>query len=75
MTRKSLVRDMAHRAFSLYFGRMENNTQNYIDRLLAVGISLDNASVLVDDFLREHDFDGLASYCAELERLNELAKA
>lgn len=45
--------------------------KTYIDRLLRVGLSLGDAIVIVDDFLLEHDKDGLETYCTELERLHE----
>lgn len=68
------MRDMAHETFLCYRIAMENNTQNYIARLRAVGMRLDNATVLVNDFLRDLDWDGLADYCATLERRHELAQ-
>lgn len=46
--------------------------KTYIDRLLRVGLSLGDAIVIVDDFLLEHDKDGLETYCTELERLHEM---
>lgn len=46
--------------------------QTYLDRLLAVGVSLGDAVIIIDDFLCEHDTAGLETYCAELERLHEL---
>ena len=46
--------------------------KTYIDRLLSVGLSLGDAIVIVDDFLLEHDKDGLETYCTELERLHEM---
>lgn len=49
-------------------------TQEYIARLRAVGIRLDDATVLINDFLREQDWDGLAEYVVELERLHGVAK-
>lgn len=49
--------------------------QNYIDRLTDCGVRLDDAMVIVNDFLRDgQDWDGLAAYCAELERLHGLAE-
>ena len=45
--------------------------KTYIDRLLRVGLSLGDAILIVDDFLLEHDKDGLETYCTELERLYE----
>lgn len=45
----------------------------YVDRLCACGLRKDDAWVLVTDFLRELDFDGLAEYVKELERLHVLA--
>lgn len=53
---------------------MHCGSQNYIARLTACGMRIDNAVVLINDFLRELDFDGLADYCKELERTHELAK-
>lgn len=43
--------------------------QNYLDRLTACGVRIDHALVIVSDFLRDLDFDGLSDYCAEMERL------
>lgn len=46
--------------------------QNYIDRLLRAGMCLGDAIVIVDDFLLEHDKEGLETYCSEMERLHEI---
>lgn len=46
--------------------------QTYIDRLLAVGMSIGDAIVIIDDFLLDHDTEGLETYCSELERLHEI---
>lgn len=46
--------------------------QDYIDRLLACGVRLDNAMVIVNDFMRELDFDGLADFCARLENVGSV---
>lgn len=48
--------------------------QDYIDRLVACRVRIDDATVIVNDFLREQDWDGLAEYVAELERLHGLAE-
>ena len=53
---------------------MHCGSQNYIDRLTACGMRIDNALVLINDFLRDLDFDGLADCCRELERRHELAE-
>lgn len=54
---------------------MKTTTEkDYIDRITATGVQLDDATVLVNDFLRELDWDGLSDYCAELERLHKLAE-
>lgn len=47
--------------------------QDYIDRLTNCGVRLDDAMVIVSDFARDLDFNGLAEYVAELERLHGLA--
>lgn len=65
---------MENRALFCYRWSMKTTcTQDYIDRLTAVGVRMDDATVLVNDFLRELDWDGLADYCAELERLHVAA--
>lgn len=46
--------------------------QNYIDRLIRAGMSLGDAIVIVDDFLLEHDKDGLETYCSEMEWLHRM---
>lgn len=46
-------------------------SQHYIDRLRAAGLHEDDAAVIVNDFLRDLDFEGLSDYCAELERLHK----
>lgn len=43
--------------------------QDYIDRLIRAGMRPDDAAVLVMDFMRELDFDGLHEYVAEFEAL------
>ncbi len=42
---------------------------DYVERLCAAGMRLDDAVVLVNDFQRELDWDGLADYVEEYERL------
>lgn len=44
--------------------------QEYIDRLCLCGIRKDDAWVLVNDFLRELDWNGLADYVNELEKVH-----
>lgn len=44
---------------------------DYIDRLTSCGVRIDHALVIVNDFLRELDFEGLENYCTELEMLYE----
>ena len=43
--------------------------QTYIDELCAAGLSKGDATVIVDDFLREYDEAGLKSYIRELRLL------
>ena len=43
--------------------------QNYLDRMTSCGVRLDDALVILNDFMRELDFDGLENYCRELEML------
>lgn len=45
----------------------------YIARLIACRFRVDNAIVVVNDFMRELDFDGLAAYVTETERLHGVA--
>ncbi len=42
---------------------------DYVERLCAAGMRLDDACLLVSDFRRELDFDGLEEYVKEYERL------
>ena len=49
---------------SFYYGGMK---KNYIDRLIAAGIRPDDAFVIVNDFWRELDFDGLEDYVQIME--------
>lgn len=42
-------------------------SQDYIDRLTYAGMRIDNAWMIVDDFLRDLDFGGLEDYCKALE--------
>lgn len=44
--------------------------EEYIERLENCGLRLDDASVLVNDFLRDWDWDGLAEYVNDLEALH-----
>ena len=46
--------------------------QEYIDRLTQAGMRPDDATVLVMDFMRELDFDGLEEYVAEYEALTKI---
>ena len=46
--------------------------QDYIDRLIAAGMRPDDATVLVMDFCRELDFDGLEDYVANYEALTRI---
>lgn len=46
-------------------------TENYINRLRDYGIHEDDAAIIVNDFLRDLDFEGLADYCAELEQIHK----
>ena len=43
--------------------------QNYLDRLTACGVRIDHAVVIVNDFLRDLDWNGLNDYIRELEYL------
>lgn len=74
MYKKRSIRVMADRALFCYRWSMKTiNQQDYIKRLVAVGLRPADAAVLVNDFWRELDFDGLDAYCAELERLHVAA--
>ena len=46
----------------------------YIERLCAAGMRLDDATILVQDFERDLDFDGLEDYVKEYERLAYVGK-
>lgn len=68
------MRDVAHKAFSCYRESMKTvYMQNFIDRLFACGVCEDDATILINDFVRDRDFEGLADYCAELERIHVAA--
>ena len=43
--------------------------QDYLFRLTSCGVRLDDATVIINDFLRDLDFDGLNDYIRELEYL------
>lgn len=42
---------------------------DYVAKLVSCGMRIDDAMVLVKDFERELDFDGLADYVNEYENL------
>lgn len=46
--------------------------QNYLDRLAACGIRIDHAVEIVSDFMRNLDWQGLADYCSEMERIYDM---
>lgn len=46
------------------------NVKDYIERLIIAGISEDDAALIVDDYLKDLDFDGLYFYCKGVERNN-----
>lgn len=52
---------------------MPIKTQEYIARLRAVGMRLDDATMLINDFMREQDWDGLVEFVIRIERLHGLA--
>lgn len=43
--------------------------ETYLARLRACGMRLDDALVLIDDFLRDGDWEALEDYTRTLERL------
>lgn len=46
------------------------NVKDYIELLTAAGISEDDAALIVDDYLKDLDFDGLSFTCQCVERKN-----
>lgn len=43
---------------------------DYVERLCAAGMRVDDACLLVNDFSRDFDFEGLEKYAKEYERLS-----
>lgn len=46
----------------------------YVERLMSCGLCETDASVLVADFCRGHDYRGLVDYVAQLELLHAINK-
>lgn len=42
---------------------------NYLERLTSCGVRLDDALIIISDFMRELDWSGLEDYCREVEML------
>ena len=44
----------------------------YVERLMSCGLDETDASVLVGDFMRSHDYRGLVDYVAQMELLHAI---
>lgn len=47
----------------------------YINRLMACGMRVDDAYTVCNDFYRELDFDGLAEYVTQYETIHAMLDA
>ena len=49
--------------------------QEYIERLCACGMRVDDAFIVCNDFGRELDYDGLVAYVEQYETIHEMLNA
>lgn len=51
----------------------ETRMNEYIERLVVSGMNPNDATIIVNDFMRDSDFDGLKQYVLEFETIRKEA--